>query len=112
MKMYNEPIYLINNQKQIRFCTNSNQFEQLKLQGFKYLKRNTKEFKDYKKDLRNKKEKYQAKLKELKLWNNREYISQRKTMQKEYSFNRLTNETYSQTAEGKPRIKKTKKEGI
>ena len=34
------------------------------------------------------------------------------TDQKEYSFYRLTNETYSQTAEGKPRIKKTNKEGI
>ena len=112
MKTYNNIIYVINDKKEIRHCANSIQFEKLKEQGFTYLKQNTPEYKQYKKELYDKKQKFGQKMKDNNLWHTRGYKTQKETDSVIRSFERLLNEQYSKHSEGNPRIKKTRKEGI
>ena len=112
MKTYNNIVYVINAQKEIRHCANSIQFEKLKAQGFTYLKQNTPEYKQYKKELYAKKQKFCQKMKDHNLWHTRGYKTQKETDSVIRSFERLLNEQNAKHSEGNPRIKKTRKEGI
>jgi hypothetical protein len=89
MKKFNTPKYLINNQNQIKFTLNSDDYDQLIKQGFFKLKQNTQEFKTYKKNLRTKRQNFIQKIQDLGL--------PRNTLKKNNLFTaeRVVDESYS-----------------
>ena len=92
MKKFNNPKYLINNQNQIKFTLNSNDYDHLIKQGFFKLKQNTQEFKTYKKNLRTKRQNFIQKIQDLGLPKN--------TLKKNNLFTavRVVDESYSKYA--------------
>ena len=93
MKKFNTPKYLINNQNQIKFTLNSDDYDQLIKQGFFKLKQNSQEFKTYKKNLRTKRQNFIQKVKDFGLPKN--------TLNKKtylWTHERVVDESYSKYA--------------
>ena len=93
MKKFNNPKYLINNQNQIRFTLNSDDYDQLIKQGFFKLKQNSQEFKTYKKNLRTKRQNFIKKIEDFGL--------PRNTLNKKtylWTHERVVDESYSKYA--------------
>ena len=93
MKKFNTPKYLINNQNQIKFALNSDDYDQLIKQGFFKLKQNSQEFKTYKKNLRTKRQNFIKKIEDFGL--------PRNTLNKKtylWTHERVVDESYSKYA--------------